>query len=156
MKSNIWTVPHLLIIFSFLTEVHSKVSVVIVSDVLGPLPASVAEGDVGGVESYLLDHEEHGDLGYCGWHQDNDEWEDVGQDLDQSLSSDPPLVLDCWSWASEMLQMHSLSRYSSYFLPVSTGGGTFLNWSHFFTSFSVKDEVSSSDSESSVKELISL
>ena len=49
--------------------------------ILPTFPALVTEGDVGGLEGDLLDHEEGGGLGHGGGHQHHAEREDVGQNL---------------------------------------------------------------------------
>ena len=49
--------------------------------ILPTFPALVTEGDVGGLEGDLLDHEEGGGLGHGGGHQHHAEREDVGQHL---------------------------------------------------------------------------
>ena len=105
----------LLVILCLLSEVYSIFSVLIISDVLSPSLASIAEWYVALLQTYLLDHEEHGHLGHNGRHQDNDEGQDVGQDLDQSLSPDPPFVLDSRpsvNWRRNIPELIPLSHWS--------------------------------------------
>ena len=95
-------------------------------------PALVTEGDVGGLEGDLLDHEEGGGLGHGGGHQHHAEREDVSQHL---IIISPLLPQNhsilTLSTISTLSTLTSLSPRIHQRLftaePASMGGGTFRN-----------------------------
>ena len=98
-------------------------------------PALVTEGDVGGLEGDLLDHEEGGGLGHGGGHQHHAEREDVGQHLIIISPLLPQnhsiLTLSTISTLSTLSTLTSLSPRIHQRLftaePASMGGGTLRN-----------------------------
>ena len=95
-------------------------------------PALVTEGDVGGLEGDLLDHEEGGGLGHGGGHQHHAEREDVGQHLIVITPLLPQnhsiLTLSTISTLSTLTSLSPRIHQRLFTAePASMGGGTLRN-----------------------------